>query len=124
MKEFNYIFEVSRMVIFEVNYHSLYPDRHPYFATNAVKFVQNKRDYETCGQCQERVLTGKALEFFKKWDFLHLKDLKEQEYDLIQKDIEVLKETYNHYTHNAECFKGFTFYSKKSLSMQKMKGGK
>ena len=122
--EFNYIFEISRMVIFEVNYHTIGGNNHPYFATNAVKFIWSKRDYETCGQCQERVLTGKALEFFKKWNPLHLKDLTEDEYRLILEDIEVLKGAYNYYAHNAENFNGFTFYSKKSLSMQKVKGGK
>lgn len=114
-KEFMYAFKINRMVIFEVEYISG-PNPNPYFATSSGKFVRNKRDWSICGQCQEEVLNGYALEFYKKWDKFHLKDLEQSEYGELVSDIEKLKETYQ-YIHKENGWY-IPFSAKKELSMR------
>lgn len=96
--EFLAVFQISKMISFEVNYYTLGGNEKPHFATRANLFVRNKRDYLTCGQCQEDILPkgSKAYKFFTKWDKLHLNDLTEKQYENLIKDLEDLKATYNY----------------------------
>lgn len=121
-KEFEYAFRISRMVIFEVGYSTYSTNSKPYFSTSAGKFVRNKRDWATCGQCQHRVLTGKAHRFWKKWDHKHLKDLTDDEYIELLSDIEELKDTYQYLMIDGSFFEkpyklSFRFDELKELSM-------
>ena len=97
------------MITFEVSYYTLGNNSSPYFSTSANEFIRSKRDYNRGGQAQNDLLTGKAMQFFKKWDELHLKDLTENQYD------EKIKDT----------FKGshsdFSFYQIVEFSKQELK---
>lgn len=95
-QEFKAVIQLSKTVIFEVEYYTLGHNSKPYFATSASVFCRNKRDYNMCGQCQEDVLKGKAKNFWKKWDTLHLKDLSEEEYAEMHRDLEDLFKVYNY----------------------------
>ena len=66
-KEFNATFQVTRMVLFSVNYYTLGSNESPHFSTTAARFIRNKRDYSAFGQCQEDVLPrgSAAYKFFK-----------------------------------------------------------
>lgn len=52
-KEFKYYFQITKLVMFEVEYYTLGNNKNPYFATSANKFYKNKRDYECGGQAQD-----------------------------------------------------------------------
>ncbi len=120
LEEFNYAFAVNRMTIFEVRYYTLGSNSHPYFATSADVFNRPKTDWSTCGQCQDRVLSGKAMEFYRKWDFLHTKDLTEEQYNEIRNDIEELKRAYPHYIEKLgrEARYNISFWAERELSME------
>lgn len=94
-QEFNIVFQIDKMTIFNVTYYTLGNNSSAHFSTNASKFVRNKRDFDTCGQCQESVLYGEALKFYKEFDKYHLKDLTQNEYDCVIERIEELKQRYN-----------------------------
>ena len=123
-KEFHYAFQITRKVIFEVSYYTLGSNKQPYFATSASEFNQPKTDFCMGGQCQKKVLTGEALEFYKKWDKKHLKDLTDKQYERLLKDIDVLKKTYNYDYDMADTFagtsSGLSFLRLKELSMKKI----
>ena len=72
--EFSYAFQLTRKIIFEVNYHTMGVNEHPYFSTSANEFNQPKTDYSRGGQAQPDLCTGLAKSFYEKWDFLHTKD--------------------------------------------------
>lgn len=93
-KEFERTFVIGRGVVFEVNYRTLASNANPYFATSAGVFNRPRTDYNQCGQCQAEVTTGKAKEFYKKWDKLHLKDLTDKQYKELVSDVEALAEAY------------------------------
>ena len=97
LTSFHFAFQISRMIVFEVNYYRCGNNTNFHFSTSAAQFNQPKTDYNHCGQAQKELLkgSGKAMTFYKKWDGLHLKDLTPQQYELMLVDIEVLKETYN-----------------------------
>ena len=97
-KEFLAVFQLSKMIVFEVNYYTLSTNRTPHFATSAAQFVRNKRDYNQCGQAQNDLLPrgSAARSFYLKWDAKHLHDLTESEYTEMMQDLEALKEKYNH----------------------------
>lgn len=97
MQEFQYVFVTDRGKVFEVNYRTLASNANPYFTTSAGVFNRPRTDYNRCGQCQDDVLTGEALRFYKKWDKLHLKDLTEAQYNELTKDIAKLTEVYPFY---------------------------
>ena len=125
-KEFLAAFQITRTTVFEVEYYTLGSNSHPYFTTSAEVFNRPKTDYNRCGQCQKDVLTGAALEFYKKWDAYHLKDLTESEYEEMTKDMQLLFDTYNYIfydkTKDENKDKQFiSFYSIKNLSMLKLK---
>lgn len=97
MKEFNVCFQMSKMILFEVSYYTLGSNRNPYFATSACAFIRSKRDFERCGQVQEDLLKKfrTAYSFYKKWDIFHLKQLTQEQYDEMRKDLLVLEQKYN-----------------------------
>lgn len=117
----NYIFQLSRMVMFEVNYYRLRGNKQPYFATSAQVFCRSKRDITRGGQCQAEVLKDfpAAYKFWKKWDGEHLSRLSYKKYQELLDDIEILKDEYNwDYTKSGN---GFPFWREVELSKRKPK---
>lgn len=106
MKEFMYCFQIDKMTVFEVEYYTLNTNKTPYFSTSAAQFIRSKRDYSTCGQCQERVLPKHSIarRFYEKWNHLHLHNLIKEEYREMLADIEKLKARYNYIEDIRECF--------------------
>lgn len=96
-KEFIAVFQISKKIIFEVNYYTLMDNENAHFTTSANEFNQPKTDYKICGQAQEKLLSANSTAglFFKKWDSKHLSDLTEDEYVEMVADLEKLKEKYN-----------------------------
>ena len=94
--------------MFEVEYYTLGNNENPYFATSANKFYKNKRDYECGGQAQNQLFPKNSIarQFWEKWDKEHLKDLSDDKYREIIKDIEKLKEKYNYIGYIKDTFKG------------------
>lgn len=45
MKEFMYCFQISKLIVFEVEYYTLGGNKAPYFSTSAAEFIRSKRDY-------------------------------------------------------------------------------
>ena len=120
--EFSYAFQLTRKIIFNVTYHTLGNNEHPYFSTSANEFNQPKTDYSRGGQAQAELCTGLARQFWEKWDHLHLKDLTDEEYRLICEDIEDLKNRYNYVEHLAEDHvHDISFNEERELSMQEVK---
>lgn len=98
MKEFQAVFQLSKTIVFEVNYYTLSTNSSPNFATSAAQFCRNKQDYSRCGQAQQDLLKGYlwAMRFFKKWDCLHLHNLTAAQYEEMRQDLEGLKARYNY----------------------------
>lgn len=90
--EFHVTFALSKTKMFSVSYYTLGSNSHPYFTTSAEVFNRPKSDYNRCGQCQEDVLKDyrTALNFYRKWDEMHLKELSEEEYTELLEDLEKL----------------------------------
>ena len=107
-KEFKYCFQITKLVMFKVEYYTLGNNENPYFATSAIKFYKNKRDYECGGQVQDQLLPENSIarQFWEKWDKEHLKDLSDDKYREIIKDIQELKEKYNYIERIKDTFKG------------------
>jgi len=99
--EFHVAFALSKTKVFNVNYYTLGSNKSPYFSTSAEVFNRPKTDFSQCGQCQEEVLKGYrlAMNFYKKWDEMHLKELSEDQY---QELIEDLKELFLKYPYLLE----------------------
>lgn len=97
MKEFVSAFQISKTIVFEVEYYTLSSNGSPGFTTSAAQFCRSKKDYTRCGQAQEALLNPgtAARAFFDKWDRLHLHDLTPEEYAEMRNDMEKLKENYN-----------------------------
>ena len=97
MKEFNACFQMSKMILFNVSYYTLGNNQNPYFVTSADEFIRSKRDFCRGGQAQEALLKGfpEAYNFYKKWDVFHLKQLTQEQYDEMRKDLCVLEQKYN-----------------------------
>ena len=103
MYEFNYAFQLTKKIIFEVRYQTVGGNEYPYFATTAVEFNQPKTDYNRCGQCQSDLCTGVALNFYEKWNYLHCKKIEnEAQFNELIEDIEDLKNKYNYIEEIAE----------------------
>ena len=126
-KEFIASFQLSKKIIFEVNFYTLGNNSHPYFSTSAYEFNQPKTDYRRGGQAQEDLTKGfyMARRFWKKWDKKHLQDLTEEEYADLIIDLERMKETYNYlYSELDETRKPyspcFSFERMKELSKMKL----
>lgn len=107
MNEFMYCFQISKLIIFEVNYYTLNTNKTPYFSTSANRFIKSKRDYAECGQVQEYLLPkgSQARKFYDKWCCLHLRNLSKEEYKEIISDIEELKAQYNYIESKSSCFR-------------------
>lgn len=105
-KEFMYCFQISKLIVFEVQYYTLSTNTTPYFATSANEFIRSKRDYSRCGQAQAALLPkgSPARRFYEKWDHLHLKDLTPAQYEELTTDIEELKARYNYIEDVRDCF--------------------
>lgn len=130
MKEFMYAFQVTRTIIFEVEYYTLGSNKNPYFSTCANKFNQPKTDWYQCGQCQNELLPmgSVARKFWETFDKYHLHDLTKEQYDEVVLAIEELKETYNYDCIEKDSFASthirIPFWKTKELSMQKLKKAK
>lgn len=123
-KRFLMAFQISKMVIFEVEYGAIKENKEWYFATSAARFVRNKQDYSECGQCQQRVLTGAVYGFWKKWDKHHLMSLTDEQYTELMQDINTLKDNYNYIEKGEDYTNHFIWFSElKRLSMMKVKKG-
>lgn len=127
MKEFIYIFEISRKVIFEVSYYTYGTNKAPYFTTTADEFNQPKTDFSRGGQAQNALLPrfGIARRFYEKWDKKHLEDLSLEEYVDLLNDIDTLKKTYNYFFKDFSKLKKpycsrISFETEKELSKMKM----
>lgn len=96
LASFHYAFKISAYIVFEVNYYLLGKNENKYFSTSAAEFNRTKTDYDQCGQAQKYLLVDspKAMQFYKKWDHLQVKDLTEQQHTEILMDIEGLKANY------------------------------
>lgn len=96
-EEFQYLFQITGLVNFSVNFYTLSSNKIPHFTTSANKFYKSKTDYESGGQAQEIILPKNSLarDFYKKFDKYHLKNLTTEEYNEIVGEIEKLKERYN-----------------------------
>lgn len=117
-------FQITRKIIFEVEYYKLGDNPTPHFSTSASKFNQPKTDWTQCGQAQEALLPKNSLayKFYKKWDKKHLQDLTDEEYSQLVNDIEQLKNKYNWIEQDKESTKThIPFYALKDLSMLKIK---
>lgn len=120
-EEFHIVFQQSRMVLFDVSYYTLGSNRAPYFATQARKYNQNKSDIVEGGQAQDRLTTGKIRAFWKKWDPHHLQQLTDEERRELARDLESLKQVYNHIQFTADKSPHCpTPSERKALSMQKI----
>lgn len=106
MTEFMYCFQITKMIVFEVEYYTLSTNTTPHFSTSAAEFIRSKRDYSRCGQAQAELLPrhSAARRFYDKWNRLHLHDLTPEEYAEMIADIENLKARYNYIEDVRECF--------------------
>lgn len=95
---FHYVFQINKMVVFNVNYYLLASNRTPHFSTSADLFIRSKRDFAICGQCQKSVLPKDSLayQFYTKWNICHLHDLTDEQYNDLCADIELLRNEYNY----------------------------
>ena len=116
LSDFHYCFKVSRKVVFKVNYYRLGGNKFKRFSTSAAQLNHINSDYNHCGQAQESLLpiNSKAMNFYQKWDFMHIKDLSARQHAEILKDIEDLKQQYPHIQKDSEI----GFYSIANLVRQ------
>lgn len=97
-KEFHIVFQLSKLILFEVEYYTLGNNKSPHFSTSAEQFMRNKKDFERCGQCQNDLLVNypEAMAFYKKWDVHHLHDLSDEAYSEMVTDLVPLTAKYNY----------------------------
>ena len=120
--EFHAAFQLSKTVIFEVDYYTLGSNPSADFTTSANEFNRPKTDWDTCGQAQKDLCTGPAKAFYEKWDKYHLHSLDDEHFEEMIRDLEVLKQTYNYIENKADFQPAdITFREEKELSMQKLK---
>ena len=120
MYEFSYAFQLTRKIIFDVDYHTIGSNEYPYFSTSANEFNQPKTDWCRCGQAQGELLTGAAKRFWEKWDYLHCKKIEnEAQFNELIEDIEELKNKYNYVEHIADDHvRDVSISESKELSMR------
>ncbi len=96
--EFQAVFQIDRLTLFEVHYYTLSTNKNPYFSTGANHFIRSKRDYDRAGQAQNALLPrhSPAFTFFKKWDPHHLHELSPRQHEELLTDLETLKTHYNY----------------------------
>ena len=51
-----YVFQISKLITFEVNFYTLGTNSAPYFSTSANEFCRSKLDYTRGGQAQRDLL--------------------------------------------------------------------
>ena len=97
-KEFISAFQITKLIIFEVEYYTLGSNTTPYFSTQANQFCRSKRDWSICGQAQAELLPkhSKARKFWEKWDSYHLHKLTDEKLEELLADLEELKKHYNY----------------------------
>jgi hypothetical protein len=119
--EFHVTFALSKTKMFSVSYYTLGDNQSPYFSTTAEVFNRPKTDYNQCGQCQETVLKGYkvAMDFYKKWDNEHLKQLDTDKYAELLNDLDVLFNKYPYILHEKDNnrLKDIRFSEVKDFSM-------
>jgi hypothetical protein len=116
LKSFNFSFQISKLIVFEVDYYKLGDNQVKYFSTSAAQFNQPKTDFNHCGQAQKQLLKGakEAMSFFNDFDQYHLKDLTPAQHDEILNRIGELKAKYNY----IETDKYATFSELRALTRQ------
>ncbi len=123
-RSFHYVFQITKLIVFEVDYSRCRDNHNKHFSTSASQFVKNKQDYDCCGQAQRELLSNPkgvpAYRFFKKWDKKHLRDLSTIEYANVIGDIEELKSCYN-YLERFDIGTHFSFGTIKEFSKQTLK---
>lgn len=120
--EFMYAFCVTRTAVFEVRYYTVGRNSDPYFETIAAVFNRPKTDYKRYSQCQNDVLSGKAKQFYKKWNHCLCNDITDDQYAEMLNDIEELKKIYPNYIeciseNPFKCYSGIPFDKIKAMSM-------
>lgn len=125
-KEFISVFQITKMFVFKVNYYTLSSNENPHFTTSGGHFIRSKRDYDSCGQCQDMLPKGSlARRFFSKWDSKHLTQLTDSELEDLKKDVEELKNKYNHIIIEKDSFRNLNsnipFYDIVELSKMDIK---
>lgn len=126
-KEFIASFQLSKKIVFNVDFYTLRNNSHPHFSTSVCEFNQPKTDYCRAGQGQEDLTKGflAARRFWRKWDKKHLQDLTEEEYAELITDLEKMKQTYNYLWSELDEAKKpynpcFSFWRMKELSKMKL----
>lgn len=128
-KYYFWAFQITKKIIFEVEYYILGGNKNPYFSTSANEFNQPKTDFARCGQAQDELLSKEteARKFWEKWDRFHLHDLTLAEYGELLVDIQKLKTFYNFIEleqsqePNKYYRQHLSFCELKELSMQELK---
>lgn len=125
LKFFDIAFQLDKLSIFEVRYSKFKNNEKfpPDFATSGGKLEKNKRDWEYAGQCQDELLKKfpEAKKFYEKWDNKHLEYLRQDEYEDMLKDLEVLKNKYNYILKQPTDDSGISFAEKVWLSKEPLK---
>ena len=126
-KEFIASFQLSKKIVFNVDFYTLGNNSYPHFSTSAFEFNQPKTDYYRGGQDQEDLTKDfyVARRFWKKWDKKHLQNLTEKEYADLIIDLERMKQVYNYlWSELDEARKPynpyFSFEKMKELSKMKL----
>ena len=122
-EEFHVAIALNRIIIFEVNYYTFGKNKYPHFSTLAFKFNQPKTDWSEGGQAQDRLCFGPAKKFYLKWNKCHCKDMTDEEYYEMRKDLNELLKVFSYYIIKVqEPGEGelihISFYQKKELSMK------
>ena len=117
LKSFHYVFQLSKTILFNVNYYRFGNNSKKHFSTSADQFNKPKSDYSQGGQAQETLLKGysTAMSFYKKFDPLHLHDLTDLEYSNILAGIDKLKAKYN-YLQSDDNNRSFAFSEVREFS--------
>jgi hypothetical protein len=119
LKTFHFAFQISRKIIFNVSYYYCGSNASPYFSTSADQFNGPKTDFNRSGQAQNDLLKGHplAMNFYKKFDQFHTKDLTAAQHAEVLAGLEKLKAAYNW----IESANDIPFSSSRALSMMKVK---
>lgn len=117
-------FQVTRTIVFEVEYGAITSNKEWHFSTGAAQFNRPKTDFNHCGQAQNDLLPhgSAARRFWKKWNEHHIKNLTAEEYAEMRADMEALKVAYNYIEKCADHPSHYiSFHELKTLSMLPVK---
>lgn len=89
-------FKINSYTVFEVRYYRLSNNPNQHFSTCATEFNRPKTGFNQCGQAQKTLLKGypAAMNFYKKWDKLHLQPLTKEQYLELVDDLKSLSDKY------------------------------